>query len=119
MWQQPRPVVLGHRGCAQSRSGAFPVFELDTWRGRRGCWPGQVGPVADCEPAGLAQAVQGAAHRCRLGLFRKTIVVWFLAPPEPSRLERESGARKGPLIRSFFGADDEIRTRDPNLGKVV
>ena len=26
---------------------------------------------------------------------------------------------KGPLTRSFVGADDEIRTRDPHLGKVM
>jgi hypothetical protein len=44
-----------------------------------------VGP--DGEPVDLAQAVRGAAYRCRLGLFRKTIVVWFPSPPEPSRLE--------------------------------
>jgi hypothetical protein len=44
-----------------------------------------VGPEG--EPVDLAQAVQGAAYRCRLGLFRKTIVVWFPSPPEPSRLE--------------------------------
>ena len=26
---------------------------------------------------------------------------------------------KGPLTRCFVGADDEIRTRDPHLGKVM
>jgi hypothetical protein len=44
-----------------------------------------VGP--DGEPVDLSQAVQGAAYRCRLGLFPKTIVVWFPSLPEPSRLE--------------------------------
>ena len=33
--------------------------------------------------------------------------------------ERASGTRKGPLTCGFTGADDGIRTRDPNLGKVV
>jgi hypothetical protein len=32
---------------------------------------------------------------------------------------RQSGARSGPLTCGFIGADDGIRTRDPNLGKVV
>jgi hypothetical protein len=32
---------------------------------------------------------------------------------------RESGARKGPLTWCFSGADDRIRTGDPNLGKVI
>ena len=30
-----------------------------------------------------------------------------------------SGPCAGPLICVFFGADDEIRTRDPHLGKVM
>ena len=31
----------------------------------------------------------------------------------------EPAAPKGLLTRSFSGADDEIRTRDPHLGNVV
>ena len=33
--------------------------------------------------------------------------------------ERESAALIGPLTCCFSGADDEIRTRDPHLGKVM
>ena len=34
-------------------------------------------------------------------------------------LERESAALFGPLTCCYFGADDEIRTRDPHLDKVM
>ena len=36
-----------------------------------------------------------------------------------SHPERDSAAPEGPLSRCFYGADDEIRTRDPHLGKVM
>ena len=38
---------------------------------------------------------------------------------EQTNPERESAAPDGPLTRCFYGADDEIRTRDPHLGKVM
>lgn len=41
----------------------------------------------DREPVDVAEAFRGAAFRCRMGVFRKTIILWFVSPPEPSRLE--------------------------------
>lgn len=41
----------------------------------------------DGEPLGIPEALPGSAYRCRLGVLRKTIVLWFVSPPEPSRLE--------------------------------
>ena len=41
----------------------------------------------DGEPVDLPQAVQGAAFRCRIGAFRKTIVLWFPSPPEETRVQ--------------------------------
>ena len=38
---------------------------------------------------------------------------------ERGSAKRESAARKGPLTCCLLGADDEIRTRDPHLGKVM
>ena len=35
------------------------------------------------------------------------------------RSEMHQRPPKGPLSRYFSGADDEIRTRDPHLGKVM
>ena len=41
----------------------------------------------DGQPVDLSEALSGAAYRCRLGVFRKTIVLWFVSPPEPFRLD--------------------------------
>ena len=41
----------------------------------------------DGQPVDVPEALPGSAYKCRLGVFRKTIVLWFVSPPEPSRLE--------------------------------
>jgi hypothetical protein len=49
----------------------------------------------DGQPVELPKAHPGSAYQCRLGVFRKTIVLWFVSPPAPSRLEdarRAAGA---------------------------
>jgi hypothetical protein len=46
----------------------------------------------DGQPVDLPEALPGSAYQCRLGVFRKTIVLWFVAPPEPSRLENAQRA---------------------------
>lgn len=45
----------------------------------------------DGEPVDVEEALPGSAFRCRIGVFRKTLILWFVSPPEPSRLE---GARQ-------------------------
>ena len=41
----------------------------------------------DGEPVGVAEALPGLAFRCRIGVFRKTLILWFVSPPEQSRIE--------------------------------
>ena len=53
------------------------------------------------------------------------IIIWLiLSPDSPTNSQVEAdavGKKKDPLTRGseFSGAEDGIRTRDPNLGKVV
>ena len=39
------------------------------------------------ETVDVAEALPGSAFRCRIGVFRKTLILWFVSPPEPSRIE--------------------------------
>lgn len=41
----------------------------------------------DGEPVDVAEALPGSAFRCRIGVFRKTLILWFVSPPEQSRIE--------------------------------
>jgi hypothetical protein len=41
----------------------------------------------DGEPVAVPEALPGSAYQCRMGLFRKTIILWFVSPPKASRLE--------------------------------
>jgi hypothetical protein len=41
----------------------------------------------DGEPVDVAEALPGSAFRCRIGVFRKTLILWFVSPPEPPRIE--------------------------------
>lgn len=44
------------------------------------------GDKPDGEPDDVG-AFRRAAFKCRMGVFRKTIILWFVSPPEPSRVE--------------------------------
>ena len=39
------------------------------------------------EPVDVEEALPGSAFSCRIGVFRKTLILWFVSPPEPSRVE--------------------------------
>jgi len=47
----------------------------------------QSGQGSDGEAAGLPEALSGAAYKCRMGVFRKTLILWFASAPERTRLE--------------------------------
>ena len=49
----------------------------------------------DGEPVDLAEALPGAAYSCRMGVVRKTLVLWFTSPSEPDRLENARRAAGG------------------------
>ena len=59
----------------------------------------------------------GVTHRSRRESPKNVVHLWFAGPK--TRHEGPFSAPRKPVTWTFSGADDGIRTRDPNLGKVV
>ena len=80
--------VAGQAECVTTPSSFRPLrwsWRDDLLLSVMGATRNLQGP--DGDSLDLPGAHLGGAYKGRMGIFRKTLILWFPAPPEPSRLE--------------------------------